>query len=153
MSASLGISFRLATAADVPALLEQMQPFNAGEGIVWRPERVERALLRLLDSPDLGLVVVACAADRLLGYLVLAFGYSLEYGGRDAFVDELWLVPEARGRGLGEGMLKAAEHHARAADVGALHLVVRPENEGARRLYEREGFKTVPRLLLTKPLE
>ena len=38
----------------------------------------------------------------------------------------------------------------RAAGAGALHLLVRPENRSARRLYERAGFLRVPRLMMTK---
>ncbi|MFV8753672.1 GNAT family N-acetyltransferase [Nannocystaceae bacterium ST9] len=149
----MALELRRATESDVPALLAQMQPFNEGERIPWQPERIERALRRLLADESLGLVVVAIDAATLHGYAVLTFGFDLEWGGRDAFVTELWVVPEARGRGLGERLLQAADSHARAAGVGALHLVVRHENEGARRLYEREGFKAVPRLLMTKPLD
>lgn len=145
-------NLRLATEADVPALLEQMQPFNAWERIPWQPERMERALRHLLAHPEIGLVVVAIESTQLLGYAILTYNFDLEWGGRDAFVTELWVVPEARARGLGQQLLQVAEAHAREADVHALHLVVRPENEGARRLYEREGFAPVPRLLLTKPL-
>jgi ribosomal protein S18 acetylase RimI-like enzyme len=144
---------RLATEADVPALLEQMQPFNVGERIPWQPERMERALRHLIAHPEIGLVVVAIERPQLLGYAILTYNFDLECCGRDAFVTELWVVPEARGRGLGKRLLQVAEAHAREADVHALHLVVRPENEGARRLYEREGFALVPRLLLTKPLD
>lgn len=146
------IELRRATPADVPALLEQMQPFNAGERIPWQPERIERALRHLLEHEGIGLVVVAIDDAVLHGYVILTFGFDLEWGGRDAFVTELWVVPEARGSGLGERLLQAAEAHARASEVGALHLVVRPENEGARRLYARVGYQPVPRLLLTKPL-
>lgn len=146
------LELRRATQADVPALLDQMQPFNAGERIPWQPERTERALRQLLEHEGLGLVVVAIDDATLLGYLILTFGFDLEWGGRDAFVTELWVVPEARRTGLGQRLLRAAEAHARAAEVHALHLVVRPENGDARRLYAHEGFEPVPRLLLTKPL-
>jgi ribosomal protein S18 acetylase RimI-like enzyme len=143
---------RHANDADVPALLEQMQPFNEGERIPWKPERTDRALRHLLGHPELGFVLVAVEPERLLGYVIVTYNYDLEWGGRDAFVTELWVVAEARGAGLGPRLLQAVEQHARAADVFALHLVVRPENEGARRLYEREGFELVPRVMMTKPL-
>jgi ribosomal protein S18 acetylase RimI-like enzyme len=92
------------------------------------------------------------APDRLLGYSILTYNYDLEWGGRDAFITELWVVPEARRSGLGQALLQTVEKHAREQACLALHLAVRPENE-ALRLYEREGFERVPRLWLTKPLD
>lgn len=146
------LDIRPATLADVPALLALMEPFNAGERIPWRPAKIEQALRHLLAHAELGLVLVACEGEQVLGHVVLTFGYDLEWAGRDAFVTELWVEPQARGRGLGEQLLQAAEQHARAAEVHALHLMVRPENEGARRLYARQGYDVVPRLIMTRPL-
>ena len=96
------LDLRPATPHDVPALLREMEPFNAGERIPWRPTTIEEALRHLLDHPELGLVLVAIDAGRLLGYTVLTYGYDLEWAGRDGFVTELWVVAEARGRGLGK---------------------------------------------------
>jgi hypothetical protein len=36
-------------------------------------------------------------ADRPVGHLIITLGYSVEYGGRDGFIDDLYLVPEVRG--------------------------------------------------------
>lgn len=147
------LDLRNATAADVPALIELMEPFNVGERIPWRPAAIERALRQLLARPELGFVLVACEDDRVLGYTVLTYNYDLEWAGLDAFVTELWVSADARGRGLGERLLQAAEQRARAAEAHALHLMVRPENEAARRLYARQGYEVVPRLIMTKPLD
>jgi ribosomal protein S18 acetylase RimI-like enzyme len=143
---------REATTADIPALLELMRPFNQHEAIAWERERTEKAVQPLLGANQLGFVLVADRRGQLLGYVVVTFNYDLEWGGRDAFVTELWVIPEARQRGLGRALLRAAEVRARTHGVLALHLVVRPENQLARRLYEEEGFERVPRIMLSKPL-
>ena len=80
-----------------------------------------------------------------MGYLVVAFGYSLEFRGRDAFVDELYVAPTHRGRGLGREALRVAEPCCLEAGVRALHLEVRPGNARARGLYAA-GIRR-PRLL------
>jgi ribosomal protein S18 acetylase RimI-like enzyme len=152
MHALMPLDIRPATAADVPALLVLMEPFNVGERIPWRPAAIEQALRELLDRPELGFVLVACERAQVLAYTVLTYNYDLEWAGLDAFVTELWVEPQARGRGLGEQLLQAAEQRALAAHAHALHLMVRPENEGARRLYARQGYEVVPRLVMTKPL-
>lgn len=147
------LELRPATFDDVPALLVLMEPFNVGERIPWRPDAIERALRHLLAHDELGFVLVACEHEQVLGYTVLTYNYDLEWAGLDAFVTELWVSPAARGRGLGEQLLQAAEQRARAAQAHALHLMVRPENEGARRLYAAQGYEVVPRLIMTKPLD
>lgn len=144
---------RAALVADVPALLELMRPFCEHENIAWDAERTRAAVQPLLGASELGFVLVAHERDGvLLGYVVVTYNYDLEWGGRDAFVTELWVIPEARHAGLGRALLRAGEARARASEALALHLVVRPDNEVARRLYAREGFEPVPRVMLTKPL-
>jgi ribosomal protein S18 acetylase RimI-like enzyme len=80
----------------------------------------------------------------------VTFNWDLEFGGRDAFLTELYLVASARGTGLGTHALRAIERASVALDVKALHLLVRPENTVARRLYAAAGYVSPPRLLLGK---
>jgi ribosomal protein S18 acetylase RimI-like enzyme len=87
-----------------------------------------------------------------VGYAVLLFGYSLEYRGRDAFVDDVYLAPARRGRGLGRTVLEQVESAARELGVRALHLEVERENAAAQALYRRRGFRDTERLLMTKIL-
>lgn len=145
---------RPARLGDAKALLALMAPFNRSEGIAWRPARVSVALRRLLREPRLGVVLVAeeRSSDTILGYVVATYSYDLEFAGPDAFVTELFVRPDARGRGTGRRLLEAVERRVRSRGAAALHLLVRPENRGARRLYERSGFARVPRLMLTKVL-
>jgi ribosomal protein S18 acetylase RimI-like enzyme len=144
--------FRRAAASDVAAIRPAMAAFNVEEGIDVAADVVDGALRRLLDDPALGLVVLAERRGALDGYGVLTFGFDLEFGGRDAFVTELFVAPARRRAGLGRALLAHIEKEARAESVHALHLVVRPENRAARELYARTAFADSGRLLLTKRL-
>jgi ribosomal protein S18 acetylase RimI-like enzyme len=86
------------------------------------------------------------------GYLALTWGFDLEWNGRDAFLTELYLLPAARGRGLGRRVLPLIEELARAQGARALHLMVRPENLAALQLYRGAGYSSPPRTFLTKDL-
>jgi ribosomal protein S18 acetylase RimI-like enzyme len=143
---------RMGTEQDLPRLLPMMVDFNRLEAIDWTFERGGRALRQLLGSAELGFVGLAEVDEVTCGYFVLTFGYDLEWNGRDAFLTELYLVPEARGQGLGRLLLSAAESTAVARGTRALHLMVRPENATALALYLRMGFREPARRLLTKPL-
>lgn len=91
------------------------------------------------------------AEDELTaGYVVVAFGYSLEFHGRDAFVDELFLRPAFRGRSLGREVLRFVEEQCRAAGVTALHLEVERKNTAAQEFYRRLGFQDHDRYLMTR---
>ncbi|MEO6602909.1 MAG: GNAT family N-acetyltransferase [Polyangiaceae bacterium] len=147
-------SLRLETASnvDLPALLGMMEPFNVFEHVPWRPSATERALRKLLADPTLGVAGLFKRAGLNLGYFVLTWGYDLEWAGRDAFLTELFLLPEARGQGLGSSAMALVEQLAKEQGARALHLMVREENTPARRLYERQGYKSPPRIFLSKEL-
>lgn len=110
------------------------------------------ALEKLLVSPQLGVVGLVLEDDTLRGYFVVTWGYDLEWYGRDALLTELYLLPEARGRGLGREVIAMIEALAVERGARALHMVVRPENEPAVRLYQGAGFEASPRTFMTKRL-
>jgi ribosomal protein S18 acetylase RimI-like enzyme len=58
-------------------------------------------------------------------------------------VETVTVLPEARGAGIGTALMDAIEARARELGIGYLSLSVRTANEGARRLYERRGFRSL----------
>jgi ribosomal protein S18 acetylase RimI-like enzyme len=117
-----------------------------------REDAAETALRALLAAPDRGLVWVIEQAGEAAGYLVLTWGYSLEFHGRDAFIDELYVAPSYRGAGLGRQAVEWAEAACMAHGAGAVHLEVEIDNERAHALYRRRGFAERGLRLMTKRL-
>jgi ribosomal protein S18 acetylase RimI-like enzyme len=134
---------RVPTTADHAGLMEMMDDFNRGERIAMRPEVTGPALARLLADHSLGQVVVA--GDPAVGYAVLTWGFDLEFGGRDAFLTELYVRPEQRRNRLGRALLDEALRVAQREGAGAVHLGVYPENAPALALYRAAGFTRIPR--------
>ncbi|HZD88007.1 MAG TPA: GNAT family N-acetyltransferase [Gaiellaceae bacterium] len=62
-------------------------------------------------------------------------------------LDLLYVRPQARGRGLGTELLRASADHVRSQGGELLALEVLESNGGARRLYDRLGFRTIERVL------
>ncbi|MHB1260656.1 MAG: GNAT family N-acetyltransferase [Thermoplasmatota archaeon] len=145
---SLGV--RPATPGDLAVLLPMVRELQVHEHLPAPGKEVEAALRALLADGRLGCVFIAEQAGRPIGYTVLGFGYSLEFHGRDAFVDELYVVDEARGHGVGSLLLDAAEMACRARGIKALHLESGHGNPRATALYENRGFKAHERHLMTK---
>ena len=103
--------------------------------------------------PALGRVWILEHGSQPVGYAVVTFNFDLELPGLDAFLTELFVVPEHRHRGLARRALMVIEAEAAALDVMRLQLEVRPDNEPARRLYRGLGYRESARLSLGKRLD
>src|SRR5262245_10731969 len=130
---------------DHEALLDMMEEFNRGERIEMRREVTGPALARLLADGGLGRVLIA--ED---GYAVLTWGFDLDFGGRDAFLTEIFVRPQSRRAGGGRALLEAVLRVARDAGAGAVHLGVYPDNQAALALYRAAGFARIPRDFYSK---
>jgi len=125
---------------------------EAGGGEFMNAGMVERTFGQLARHPDYGSVVVCEAAGRIIGYALLINFWSNEYGGIVLNIDELYVVPDGRGGGVGTAFIQhlAAGH---LGDFVALKLEVLPYNRRALRLYEKLGFEKSDRdfLVWVKP--
>lgn len=127
---------------DHAALLDLMEAFNRAERVEMRREVTAPALTRLLADPSLGRVIVV---DDCSGYAVFTWGFDLEFGGRDAFLTEIYVIPERRRAGWGRRLLDEVLRAAKADGAGAVHLGVYPDNQAAVALYRAAGFTKIPR--------
>jgi ribosomal protein S18 acetylase RimI-like enzyme len=144
-------SLRTANLDDRADLLPRTRALNAHEGIAIDPQVLEAALDRLLGDPSLGGAWLVERDGAVIGYAIVTFGYDLEFGGRDAYLTELWIDPAMRGGGAGGEALRLLAPVLRAHGVRALHLGVRPDNP-AFRLYQRSGFVASDRVFMTRRL-
>jgi ribosomal protein S18 acetylase RimI-like enzyme len=145
-------SFRPATTADEPTLLELMREFYRHEGMAWDESAARAALHGVLADASRGGAVLIEVDAALAGYLVVCFGWSLEFLGRDAFVDELYVREGFRGQGLGTHALEVAADLCRAHGVRALHLEVERRNTRAQEIYRKAGFVDREYYLMTRRL-
>jgi L-amino acid N-acyltransferase YncA len=129
-----------------------MRNYYAEDGYPFEEREAIAALDRLVRERERGQVWVAERQGRIAGYAVLTLGYSLEYRGVDAFVDEIYLTNEARGSGLGSQALSLIEAECIQRGVRALHLEVERDKTAARELYRKRGFRDHQRFLMTKLL-
>lgn len=97
-------------------------------------------LRNLITYPDRGRVVLIQESDILEGYAILIPYWSNEFGGTLVFIDELFVTPSARNRGVGTQFLTWVETERPFSCVAVL-LEVSEKNERARRLYESQGYR------------
>ena len=137
---------------DAPELLAMMRTFYAHEEIEFDPARAERALVELIRDSSRGGVWMILAGETLAGYAALTYGHSLEFGGRDALVDELFVREEFRGRRLGRAAMELLAAAAARGGARALHLEVERKNTRAQALYRSMDFTDHDRSLMTRRL-
>jgi ribosomal protein S18 acetylase RimI-like enzyme len=142
-------TLRIAAPADHATVLARTRALNAVEHIDIADDVLAAAVTRLLSDGSLGHVWLIERDAVAIGHAVVTYGFDLEFGGRDSFLTELWVDPEARGQGAATAALRLLEVELRRRDVRALHLGVSPDNP-ARRLYERSGFTASPRVFMTR---
>jgi GNAT superfamily N-acetyltransferase len=129
---------RVATVAEVANVAELLDAFNR-EYHTPTPGKAVLAtrLERLLAS---GEVVALLTGDPAVAVALLTLRPNVWYDGPVALLDELYVAPEMRGRGLGSALLAAAEALTRQRGGELLEIMVDGDDTGARRFYERHGY-------------
>jgi len=151
VSEAAEIIFREATATDVPDLLRMMKRLAFQEPALPFDERmVTQTWRQFFSSAEFGRAWLFSAGSELAGYVILTLGYSFEYRGREAFVDELYVEEKFRRRGVGRRAMEFVEERARELGVNAIHLEVDRGNDAALGLYRRTGYVDHDRYLMTK---
>ena len=146
-------AMRRAGPADLDALLPLIREFCDVDHHPFDLQRVTRALEPLLVDDTHGQVWLIGhddAASDVEGYGVMTWGYSLESGGREALVDELYV----RRRGAGVGAAALNEMLASAAAAGARRVFLETErhNTRVRSFYARLGFQTDDSVWMSRDL-
>ncbi len=135
------VRYRLATIADTSLLLTMMAAFYAEDAHAFVPGQAEAAIHDLMTHEHYGRLWLIEVEGAIVGYIAVTFGYSLEYHGRDAILDEIYLQAPYRGQGIGTHSLRFVETACRELGITALHLEVMDDNPQASALYRRLGYE------------
>jgi GNAT superfamily N-acetyltransferase len=141
---------RLAQPDDTGELIGFMRRFYEADHIEFRETIAWRGLQKLFADESAGRVWWIQDADKRIGYVVVTFCLSLEFGGPTAVVDELYIEESHRGKGIGFATLKDIEEFCIARGILALHLEVDRDNIHAQALYRKAGYIDRNNFLLTK---
>lgn len=109
--------------------------------------RIRRTIAEFSRHPDKGTITIIHVGREIIGYAIVVHFWSNEYGGNIACLDELYIKPAWRSRGVGSGFLKQL---ARTSGLRGIHLETTPKNNRARRFYCRQGFRRSNNIHLIK---
>ena len=130
----------LANTEDLERLAPLVASFHGELGYDTDAAHHEAAVLPLLEGSPHGAIWLVGPRRAPVGYVVISFGWSVEYGGLDGVVDEIFVRPPVRGRGMGFEALNGIAKALGASGVRALHLEVARDDESAQRFYSRARF-------------
>ena len=146
----MGIVVRPATPADLDVLVELAAEYCEADGHDFDEPTVRAGFRPLLDDDRHGIVRVAELDGAVDGYGVVTWGWSIEIGGLDVVLDEIYA--RTKGRGVGTTVLRHLEAECRDRGVKRIFLETELPNEAARRLYEREGYAADTSIWMSKEL-
>jgi ribosomal protein S18 acetylase RimI-like enzyme len=161
--AETSVRFRAADASDRGALLALCADYRRADSQPQASSLVSTAVDAALAGDSLVRVFMIELLEEseqpsehaalLVGYLAISLGFSIEAGGRDAFIDEIYIAPRVQRRGIGKRAFSFAEQICRELGVRRICLEVERHNDRAHALYKQLGFQEHSRHLLSRRLE
>ena len=134
-------ALHLAKIDNLDKLLPMVAAFHQEDAVEQNNEGREAALRPLLEGSPHGAVYIIGPVRAPIGYIIVSFGWSIELGGLDGFVDELYIRPAVRRRGIASEVLISLPKVLADAGLKALHLEVDRTNTAAQALYQKLGFR------------
>ncbi|WP_425098519.1 GNAT family N-acetyltransferase [Tropicibacter sp. S64] len=133
-------SLHLAAEEDADKLLPLVAAFHAERGYDSDLDHVANAVAPILAGSPHGAIWLIGPRRAPVGYICITFGWSLEFGGLDAIVDELYIRPAVRKRGMGFDALSGIAKAMKDAGVKALHLEADRSDDRLIGFYRRARF-------------
>jgi GNAT superfamily N-acetyltransferase len=135
------------------------------EGVEIRPARVEEAgellpLMRaycdfyefspaddgllvmaraLITDPGQGAMFIARDAGAAVGFATVDWKWSMLRGARIGYLEDLFVSPEARGRGIADALIEICAERCRELGMPAMLWLTAPDNNRAQAVYDRAG--------------
>jgi GNAT superfamily N-acetyltransferase len=114
-------------------------------GVDASAKQLAQVLENVVADAGRGFLVLARDNTRIIGVAYVATILSAEHCGLVAWLEELYVLPEHRSRGVGTALLNAVLQRAHAAGVVAMDLEIDADHSRAESLYRRFGFQPLER--------
>mgnify|MGYP003621378905 FL=1 len=141
-------TFKPLEITDISTITQMMQDFYAIDNYPMDVEVAKTLFQEFISNEHLGKSWLIYSENEIVGYIILTFIFSFEYGGKIAFVDELFIKETARGKGIGKEAIQFIQREVPKLSLKLLYLEVEPHNENAQKLYLAHDFELHNRKLM-----
>ena len=133
--------FQLLSDQEIPTLLEMMREFYSQQEMRFDEPTASLVINSVLKNPLQAQIYLIFRGTELAGYFVLTFCFSMEFHGRFALLDELYLLEPFRRQKLGQGVVGFAEGICRLEGIAALRLKVGATIRPLRRCIDKQDLR------------
>ena len=140
MSANAEVAVRVAAAEDICPLVLLMEEFYAESGYPLDAQWATSSFTALLSQPDRGRAWLAHSRGQPIGHVVLSVRHTMEHGGLSGYVDDLFVRPSFRRRGVARALLDELFQDCRARGCRSVQVEVASANQAALEVYARFGL-------------
>lgn len=133
------VTIRAAEMKDLNALLPLVQAYRVFYKQTPNPE-AERAFVRQHLRYGTSTIYIAEIEGQPVGFMQLFRTYSTVHLANVWILEDLFVTPECRGRGVASAFLDRALQAARESGASAMFLETARDNAAAQRVYERAGW-------------
>ena len=141
-------TFKPLEISDISIITQMTQDFYAIDNYPMDVEVAKTLFQEFISNEHLGKSWLIYSENEIVGYIILTFIFSFEYGGKIAFVDELFIKETARGKGIGKEAIQFIQREVPKLSLKLLYLEVEPHNENAQKLYLAHDFELHNRKLM-----
>ena len=141
-------TFKLLEIVDIEIITQMMRDFYAIDNYPMDVEVAKTLFQEFISNEHLGKSWLIYSENEVVGYIILTFIFSFEYGGKIAFVDELFIKETARGKGFGKEAIQFIQREVPKLSLKLLYVEVEPHNENAQKLYLAHDFELHNRKLM-----
>jgi AhpD family alkylhydroperoxidase len=147
------ISIRLAKMHDCGKCAEVLLRQLAEHGAHPSEKKLVKILKGVLSDKRNGFILIARCSGDIVGVAYVAIILSAEHCGKAGWLEELYVMPDHRSKGIGAALLTAVFERARKLGIVAIDLEVDAAHRRAESLYQRFGFSPLDRSRWVRTLE
>lgn len=150
----MNVQFRICTETDLPSVQNHVLSLHSKDSLKMRtaPPNIQSTFQEFSMKPEKGQIIVFDVNHTVIGYAILVFFWSNEYGGNFIDIDELFVQEDHRNCGIGSLFFQWLEAIWQERAV-AFSLQATLKNDGAIAFYRRIGFSESPSVHFIKTME
>ena len=142
------ITYKALQKSDIESIVLMMRDFYAIDNYPINLEISRQLFQEFVADESLGKAWLIYNNEAIVGYVILTFIFSFEFQGKIAFLDELYILQNSRGKGIGKQTINFIKTEIHKLSLKLILLEVEPHNLNAQKLYISADFEMHSRLLM-----